>query len=67
MFGAEDVGLPPEAVEAAEASGGGCVAIPMLGGQQRVRSMNLSVSVAVGLFEALRQVSEGEEAVKEPR
>ena len=60
LFGSEDTGLHQEAVDAAEASGG-CVCIPMLGGRERVRSMNLSVCVAVGLFEALRQVGSSQQ------
>ena len=48
MFGSETEGLPPEAIAACDAT----LYIPMK--EQGVRSMNLSVSVAVGLFEARR-------------
>ena len=50
LFGSETVGLPPELLAQCNAR----VRIPMR--QPGVRSLNLSVSVAVGLFEALRQV-----------
>jgi len=50
LFGSETTGLPPAAISA-------CVQtlyIPMT--QPHVRSLNLSVSVAVSLFEARRQL-----------
>ncbi|NEO99281.1 MAG: tRNA (cytidine(34)-2'-O)-methyltransferase [Symploca sp. SIO2E9] len=50
LFGSETVGLPPHILE----SCGATVFIPMT--QPRVRSLNLSVSAAVGLFEARRQL-----------
>ncbi|NJO42666.1 MAG: tRNA (cytidine(34)-2'-O)-methyltransferase [Cyanobacteria bacterium CRU_2_1] len=50
LFGAETTGLPPEVLQACHAT----VYIPM--SQQYVRSLNLSVSVAIGLFEARRQL-----------
>lgn len=50
LFGSETVGLPPETIAACDAT----VRIPMK--QPNVRSLNLSVSVAVGLFEAYRQL-----------
>ena len=55
MFGAETTGLPPEAFAAALESGGEMVKIPMAN-YKHVRSLNLSTSVGVGLFEALRQL-----------
>ncbi len=48
VFGSETEGLSPEALEHVDVN----VRIPMLG---MVRSLNLSVSVAVVLYEALRQ------------
>lgn len=50
LFGSETTGLPPATIAACTAS----VYIPMA--QPGVRSLNLSVSVAVGLFEARRQL-----------
>lgn len=50
LFGSETTGLPPAVVSACKAS----VYIPM--SQPGVRSLNLSVSVAIGLFEARRQL-----------
>jgi tRNA (cytidine/uridine-2'-O-)-methyltransferase len=55
MFGAETTGLPAEAVAAADASGGALVKIPM-SNHEHVRSLNLSTSVGVGIYEALRQL-----------
>ncbi len=55
LFGRETEGLPPELLASADARLG----IPMAGGLERgggVRSLNLSVAVAVVLFEALRQL-----------
>lgn len=49
LFGCESQGLPPAALERCDQ----LTTIPM--NQQHVRSLNLSVSAAVGLFEALRQ------------
>ncbi|OXM13011.1 tRNA (uridine(34)/cytosine(34)/5-carboxymethylaminomethyluridine(34)-2'-O)-methyltransferase TrmL [Paenibacillus herberti] len=49
VFGKETKGLPPELIEANLSS---AIRLPMTGD---VRSMNLSNSVAVILFEALRQ------------
>ncbi len=56
LFGCESVGLPPEALEAARVAvgGGGVVRMPIQ--EQHVRSLNLAVSVGIGLYEALRQV-----------
>lgn len=51
LFGSETTGLPLSVLSACTAT----VHIPML--QPAVRSLNLSVSVAVGLFEARRQLS----------
>ena len=55
LFGRETEGLPAELLAAADARLG----IPMAGGRSHgggVRSLNLSVAVAVVLFEALRQL-----------
>lgn len=50
LFGSETTGLPPEILSICDAT----LCIPMA--QPGVRSLNLSVSVAVGLFEARRQL-----------
>jgi tRNA (cytidine/uridine-2'-O-)-methyltransferase len=50
LFGSETQGLPPEILAECEA----VVYIPMM--EPGVRSLNLSVSAAVGLFEARRQL-----------
>jgi tRNA (cytidine/uridine-2'-O-)-methyltransferase len=50
LFGSETQGLPRELLKACHAS----VYIPMT--QTHVRSLNLSVSTAIGLFEARRQL-----------
>lgn len=50
LFGRETTGLPPEVMAACNA----IVRIPM--GHPQVRSLNLSVSAALGLFEARRQL-----------
>ncbi|MER3494941.1 MAG: tRNA (uridine(34)/cytosine(34)/5-carboxymethylaminomethyluridine(34)-2'-O)-methyltransferase TrmL [Mastigocladus sp. ERB_26_2] len=50
LFGSETTGLPPEVIDSCDAT----IYIPM--SQPKVRSLNLSVSVAVGLFEARRQL-----------
>jgi tRNA (cytidine/uridine-2'-O-)-methyltransferase len=50
LFGSETTGLPPEVIDSCDAT----IYIPM--SQPKVRSLNLSVSVAVGLFEAHRQL-----------
>ncbi|MGK7874149.1 MAG: tRNA (cytidine(34)-2'-O)-methyltransferase [Xenococcaceae cyanobacterium] len=50
LFGSETTGLPGAVLEACDAT----VYIPMT--QAKVRSLNLSVSAAVGLFEARRQL-----------
>jgi tRNA (cytidine/uridine-2'-O-)-methyltransferase len=50
LFGCETAGLPPDILKACDAT----VYIPM--SQTKVRSLNLSVSVAIGLFEARRQL-----------
>jgi tRNA (cytidine/uridine-2'-O-)-methyltransferase len=49
LFGSEPEGLPPDLIAAHPT-----VYIPMP--EVRVRSLNLSVSVAIGLFEARRQL-----------
>ncbi len=50
LFGSETQGLPPEVLSACDYR----AAISMA--QPQVRSLNLSVSVAIGLFEARRQL-----------
>lgn len=55
VFGKETAGLSPEMLECCDT----CVKIPM--SQPKVRSLNLSVSVALGLFEARRQVTQSSE------
>ena len=50
LFGCETTGLPPHLLTECDA----LVRIPMA--QTGVRSLNLSVSVAIGLFEARRQL-----------
>ena len=52
LFGCESKGLPPEVIAQCEQT----ITIPMRKGH--VRSLNLSVSAAVGLFEALRQTQQ---------
>ena len=52
MFGRETAGLPPELIEANKSR---CVRIPMRDG---LRSLNLANSVAIGVFEALRQTGD---------
>lgn len=54
MFGRESAGIPEEILVDYEES---CIRIPML---PAIRSLNLSNSVAVVLYEALRQVNFGE-------
>ncbi|TVQ42639.1 MAG: tRNA (uridine(34)/cytosine(34)/5-carboxymethylaminomethyluridine(34)-2'-O)-methyltransferase TrmL [Gloeocapsa sp. DLM2.Bin57] len=51
LFGSETSGLPKPILELCDAK----LYIPM--SQPKVRSLNLSVSVAIGLFEARRQLS----------
>lgn len=50
LFGSETAGLPQEVLQVCDAT----VHIPMK--RDHVRSLNLSVSVALGLFEACRQL-----------
>ena len=50
LFGSETVGLPPEVLDECDET----ARIPMA--SSGVRSLNLSVSVAIGLFEARRQL-----------
>jgi tRNA (cytidine/uridine-2'-O-)-methyltransferase len=52
VFGQEQMGLPPALLAAWPER---CVSIPMLPGQ---RSLNLAVSVGVGVYAALRALSE---------
>lgn len=51
IFGSESRGLPPDILQASTA----ILRIPI--SHQQVRSLNLSVSAAVGLFEARRQLA----------
>lgn len=50
LFGAETTGLPPSVLQQCDAT----LYIPM--SQPKVRSLNLSVSATIGLFEARRQL-----------
>ena len=50
LFGSETTGLPSSILQICDIT----AYIPMT--QEKVRSLNLSVSVAVGLFEAIRQI-----------
>jgi tRNA (cytidine/uridine-2'-O-)-methyltransferase len=52
LFGSETQGLPPESLAACDET----TYIPML--EAKVRSLNLSVSVSIGLFEAKRQLGQ---------
>ncbi|WP_013324839.1 tRNA (cytidine(34)-2'-O)-methyltransferase [Gloeothece verrucosa] len=52
LFGSETQGLPANLLTSCDAT----VYIPMM--EPKVRSLNLSVSVAVGLFEAKRQLGD---------
>jgi tRNA (cytidine/uridine-2'-O-)-methyltransferase len=52
VFGQEQLGLPPALLAAWPER---CVSIPLLPGQ---RSLNLAVSVGVGVYAALRSLSE---------
>ena len=52
LFGSETLGLPDPVLATCDAT----LHIPMA--QPQVRSLNLSVSVAIGLFEAMRQLGE---------
>ncbi len=52
LFGRETAGLPPEVINACDERVHIKIAEP------NVRSLNLSVSVAIGLFEAIRQENE---------
>jgi tRNA (cytidine/uridine-2'-O-)-methyltransferase len=56
LFGCETQGLPSDVLQTCDAT----VYIPM--SQPQVRSLNLSVSAAIGLFEALRQIGDLAEA-----
>lgn len=51
LFGKETAGLPPEVIDVCDE----IVRIEI--SEPQVRSLNLSVSVAVGLFEAIRQTT----------
>lgn len=57
LFGAETFGLPSEALEECREGtphGAGLARIPI--DESYVRSLNLAVSVGVGVYEALRQL-----------
>jgi tRNA (cytidine/uridine-2'-O-)-methyltransferase len=56
LFGSETMGLSTEVLDLCDAT----VSIPMM--QSGVRSLNLSVSAALGLFEALRQLGKLDES-----
>lgn len=60
LFGSETDGLPNEAIhECVEgAYAGGTARIPM--SETYVRCLNLSVSVGIGMYEALRQLGQME-------
>ncbi len=53
VFGRESKGLPEEIIEAYQDA---CVRIPM---REGLRSLNLSNSVAIGVYEAMRQLGWG--------
>eukprot|EP01024_Parvocaulis_polyphysoides_P001966 TRINITY_DN10583_c0_g1_i2.p2 TRINITY_DN10583_c0_g1~~TRINITY_DN10583_c0_g1_i2.p2 ORF type:complete len:157 (-),score=18.01 TRINITY_DN10583_c0_g1_i2:266-736(-) len=57
LFGAETTGLPDEAHEATKKNGQ-LLRIPMI--ETYVRSLNLAVAHGIGLYEALRQIDEGD-------
>ncbi|WIA14155.1 hypothetical protein OEZ85_002697 [Tetradesmus obliquus] len=61
LFGAETTGLPMQAHRDILSSGGVLVKIPIV--DTYVRSINQSVCVGVGVFEALRQLDEGRHVV----
>lgn len=52
LFGRETAGLPVDVIEKFKDR---CVRIPM---RENLRSLNLSNSVAVGAYEALRQIED---------
>ncbi|MBM3891413.1 MAG: tRNA (cytidine(34)-2'-O)-methyltransferase [Verrucomicrobia bacterium] len=54
VFGRESIGLPPALLQANAAT---CIRIPMW--NPRARSLNLATSVAIVLYEALRQTRGG--------
>jgi tRNA (cytidine/uridine-2'-O-)-methyltransferase len=54
VFGRESIGLPPALLEANATT---CIRIPMW--NPRARSLNLATSVAIVLYEALRQTRGG--------
>ena len=60
VFGKESVGLPDALTQQMPEQ---CVAIPTLGG---VRSLNLANSVAISLYEVLRQVGAFQQVLLEP-
>ncbi|KAK8614359.1 hypothetical protein V6N13_122719 [Hibiscus sabdariffa] len=64
IFGSETCGLPPDALLdcKSETYGGGTIRIPMV--ETHVRSLNLSVSVGIALYEASRQLNY--EQIQEP-
>ncbi len=51
LFGKETAGLPPHVIDACQEK----VRIDIV--EPKVRSLNLSVSVSIGLFEAIRQLT----------
>jgi tRNA (cytidine/uridine-2'-O-)-methyltransferase len=67
LFGSETEGLTKAAHDDVLARGGALVKLPMRGGASApVRSLNLASTVAVGVYEALRQL-DVESQVVEPR
>lgn len=66
LFGKESTGLPASLLQASEA----CLQIPLRGrsatGERAVRSLNLSVSVGIVLFEALRQIEQSFSKTADP-
>ena len=57
LFGSETQGLPKEVRAGVELTGGYQLKIPII--DTHVRSLNLAVSAGVGMYEAIRQLSDG--------
>ena len=57
LFGSETQGLPEEVRAGVELTGGYQLKINMH--ETHVRSLNLAVSAGVGMYEAIRQLSDG--------
>ena len=58
LFGSETQGLPEEARAFVEQTGGHQLKIPI--NETHVRSLNLAVSAGVGVYEAIRQLSDAQ-------